>query len=141
MPKAKNPTLTVKQAKFVKAVATGMPKYKAAMAAYDTTDMQTASRIANENLQKTPIQEALQSELSRQGLTIEKIVKPLIKGIEAKKTVQIEGDFFTTEVDDLDAQYKAHDRILKIMGVKDGGDGVTINIEKLITEQRNQYDI
>lgn len=133
--------LTVKQAKFVKAVAEGKPKYKAAMEAYDTTDVNTAATIAKENLQKTSIQEALQNELAKQGLTTEMIVAPLMKGIKAKKVVPIEGDFFETDVDDLDTQMKAHDRITKIMGMngKESGGNTTNNFVQIINQKADKY--
>ena len=134
--------LTVKQAKFVKAVAEGKPKYKAAMEAYDTESMDVANQIAKENLQKTSIQEALQSELARQGITIEHIVAPVAKGLKAKKIVEVEGDFYESDVDDLDKQMKAHDRALKLLGFKDtseGGGNVHYHLHQ--SAQKAKYDL
>lgn len=104
MPKVRKGQLTPKQAKFVKAIAQGEPGYKAAQIAYNVKDYNTASTISSENMQKPNIQEALQGEMSKQGFTLEQLVTPVMKALNAKKVVEVEGDYFVTEVDDLNMQ-------------------------------------
>ena len=75
--------LTVKEAKLVKGIAEGKKKYKAAVDAGYSPN--SAGVIASETLRKPNIQEALQAELARQGITLEKIIKPIKDGLEAEK--------------------------------------------------------
>ncbi len=105
---AKKPKkLTVKQAKFVKAKSEGKTGVEAARIAYDVVDYNTANVIASENLQKPTIQQALEAEYEKQGLTMSAIVKPIADGVKANRVVQVEGDFFETEVPDLPTRITA----------------------------------
>jgi len=81
----KKPKLTVKQAKFVKAKAEGKTSTEAAMIAYDVKTERTAAVIGAENLTKPNIQDALYAEFEKQGITLEKIVKPISDALEASK--------------------------------------------------------
>lgn len=102
--------LTVKQRKFVKAVAEGKPKYKAAMEAYDVKEPTTAAVMASETLSKPNIQEALQVELARQGITLEQVVAPVTRALAD---------------DSIETQLKGHDRAVKILGLKQNEGGNT----------------
>lgn len=131
--------LTIKEAKLVKGVAEGKTQTQAAIdAGYSK---KTATVIASENLRKPNVQEALHMELQRQGITLEKAIEPITKGLKAKRVVQIEGDFFETEVDDLDMQIKASDRALKLMGVSSkDNEGNTYNFTQVINEKGSAYN-
>lgn len=72
--------LTPKQAKFATIVLKqikedGSPNYsKAVMESYDVKNINSASSIAADNLQNITIREQVQKALSKQGLTLDKIV-------------------------------------------------------------------
>ena len=67
--------LTIKQRKFVaEAVSTGNAT-EAALAAYDTTDRNTARAIASENLAKPALQEAVAELLDAGGLSDRKLAE------------------------------------------------------------------
>lgn len=122
---AKKPKLTVKQAKFVKAVAEGKPGYKAAMEAYDTNSPNVANTIAVENMQKPTIMEALHIEFEKQGITLEKIVKPVANALDSE---------------DIELQLKGHDRAWKMIAPKTAGNGTTINnFGTIVGEMKDDY--
>jgi hypothetical protein len=68
---------------------------------------------------KYDLAKAIREEFSKQGVTLEKAVKPIVKGLEAKDK---EGN------DDLTKQLMAHDRWLKASTL-DKDDGLQLNIE------------
>lgn len=78
--------LTAKQAKFVKAKAEGKTGTAAAMEAYGV-DYKSASVIASTNLKKVSIQQALHAEFEKQGITLERIVRPISDALDATKIV------------------------------------------------------
>ena len=78
--------LTTKQRKFVQNKAAGMTGVAAAQDAYGV-DYRSANVIAVENMQKLTIKEAIESEFEKQGLTPEKIIKPIMEAMEATQTV------------------------------------------------------
>lgn len=80
----KVPKLTYKQAKFVKAKAEGKTGTEAAVIAYGV-DEKTASVMASQNLGKLSIQEAVEKEMAKQGLTIEAIITPVREALTAEK--------------------------------------------------------
>lgn len=91
----------------------------AAQVAYPNATYASARTIGWENLTKLDLAKAIRAEFSRQGVTLEKAVKPIVKGLEAKDK---EGN------DDLTKQLMAHDRWLKASTL-DKEDGVQLNIE------------
>lgn len=140
MASRKEPKLTRKQAEFVKLVNSGMPGYKAALAVYDTDDPKTASVIAAENLGKPSILQAVNDELVRQGLTTEKLVKPVVDAIQATKIVTspTEPD---KEVPDHNIRLKGVAIASKWLGV-DAADkeGNTYNFTQVINEKGSAYN-
>jgi hypothetical protein len=68
---------------------------------------------------KYDLAKAIREEFSKQGVTLEKAVKPIVKGLEAKKK---------DGADDLVKQMMAHDRWLKASTL-DKDDGLQLNIE------------
>lgn len=92
-----------------------MPGYKAAMAAYDTTNMNVANQIAVENLQKPTVRQAVDAEMERQGITLEAAIRPIKEALSD---------------DELSYRMQGSDRALKLMGAfqnQNTPNGPTIN--------------
>lgn len=112
--------LTPKQEVFAsELIRNGGNATAAAQVAYPKATYGSAKTIGWENLTKLDLAKAIREEFSRQGVTLEKAVKPIVKGLEAKDK---EGN------DDLTKQLMAHDRWLKASTL-DKDDGVQLNIE------------
>lgn len=118
-PKPKTRELTTKQKKFIKAKAEGLTGVAAAKEAYNLTDDNTATVIASQNLRKLNIQEALNAEFEKQGITLERIVAPINRALEAKKTVILGNgeDAFADVVDDHSVQLKASSMAAQFIGI------------------------
>lgn len=112
--------LTAKQEVFAsELIKNGGNATAAAQVAYPNATYGSAKTIGWENLTKLDLAKAIRAEFSKQGVTLEKAVKPIVKGLEAKDK---EGN------DDLTKQLMAHDRWLKASTL-DKEDGVQLNIE------------
>jgi hypothetical protein len=133
--------LTIKQAKFIKAKASGKTGVQSALDAYDTKDYNTANVIANENLQKPIIQEALQKALLKHHIDLDSALLPISKSLRGKHVVEVEGDFIETEQDDLDLQLKASDRALKLLGVTGAIAGNQTAFINVISIDRDKYKL
>lgn len=135
--------LTVKELKLAKAKAQGKKHIEAWDQAGYSQNSSNATKIANTQkiLSKPNVQEALQKELAKQGITLEQAIAPISKALKAKKVVQIEGDFFETEVEDLDMQIKGSDRALKLMGVtgQSEGNNIQTNFVQIINQKAEKY--
>jgi hypothetical protein len=70
-------------------------------------------------LTKLDLSKEIRKEFARQGVTLEKAIKPVVKGLEAKDR---EGK------DDLDKQMRAHDRFMKAINMGEDN-GLQLNIE------------
>lgn len=131
---AKSRELTVKEAKLVKGVAQGKPKYKAAIdAGYSP---KSAPAVASETLKKPNVQAALQEEMAKQGITLAKIVRPITDALEAERVHIVgSGDQAMAEVvPDHSIRLKASSMAQSLIGVKAQEGGTTnynfINIAK-----------
>lgn len=82
--------------------------------------------------------ESLEQLLVEHGITLETALEPIEKALHAKKVVHIEGDFYVTEVDDLDMQLKASDRAIKLLGMQ-SGQTVTNNFIQVVEQQKAKY--
>ena len=112
--------LTPKQEVFAsELIKNGGNATAAAKVAYPNATYGSARTIGWENLTKLDLAKAIRAEFSKQGVTLEKAVKPIVKGLEAKDK---EGN------DDLTKQLMAHDRWLKASTL-DKDDGLQLNIE------------
>jgi hypothetical protein len=134
------PKLTYKQAKFVKAKAEGKTGVEAAMEAYDTTNYFTANAIAVENSQKPSIQQALHAEFQRQGITLERIVRPINDALDANKIVTspTEPD---KEVADHSIRLKASGMAAQFMGIgKQTETPASIHFHQHVEEKKRQYE-
>lgn len=92
---------------------------QAAIKAYPNATERSAEQIGYENLSKLELSKEIKKEFARQGVTLEKALKPVAKGLEAKDR---EGK------DDLDKQMRAHDRFMKAINMGEDN-GLQLNIE------------
>lgn len=119
--KAKTRALTPKQEAFVaEYVRNGGNASAAAKKAYPNQTDEVAAHQGWENLQKPQLAKAIREEFSRQGVTLEKALRPIVKGLEAKTK---------DGADDLDKQMRAHDRWLKASTIDKEDSGLQLNIE------------
>lgn len=113
--------LTPKQELFVaEYVRNGGNAKQAAIKAYPNQTENSAKVQGWENLTKPNLAKAIREEFTRQGVTLEKALKPIVKGLEAKTK---EGE------DDLARQMMAHDRWLKASTIDKEDAGLQLNIE------------
>lgn len=120
MPKTKETKLTPKQEKFVaEYVKNGGNAKQAAIKAYPDQNENSAAQQGWQNLQKLELARAIRQEFAKQGVTLDKAIRPIVKGLEAKDK---DGN------DDLQKQMMAHDRWLKA-SMLDREDGLQLNIE------------
>lgn len=134
--------LTVKSAKLVKGIAEGKTIQKAALEAGYGSNPESASAIASETLKNPKVQDALQMELARQGITIEDVVAPVAKALKAKKIIfhgKESGEAFADEVEDVELQLKGHDRAIKILGFNGKEEGTTNNFIQIINQKADKY--
>ena len=92
---------------------------RAAIKAYPNATERSAEQIGYENLSKLELSKEIKKEFARQGVTLEKALKPVAKGLEAKDR---EGK------DDIDKQLRAHDRFMKAINMGEDN-GLQLNIE------------
>ena len=113
--------LTPKQEIFkAEVVKNGGNATAAAQVAYPNATYGSAKTIGWENMTKLDLAKAIREEFSRQGVTLEKALRPIVKGLEA---VDKEGN------DDLTKQMMAHDRWLKASMLDKDDAGLQLNIE------------
>lgn len=129
--------LTLKQKGFIKEYVKTKNGTEAVLKTYNTTDKSTAGMIASENLSKPKIQEALEKALVKHDITLDKSLIPIAKGLEAKRIKEVEGDFYETDVDDIDTQLKASDRALKLLGItsQQGNATAFVNVINIAKEK------
>lgn len=119
--KAKTRALTPKQEAFVaEYVRNGGNALQAAKKAYPNQTEKSAQQQGWQNLRKLELAQAIRDEFNRQGVTLEKALRPIVKGLEAKTK---------TGSDDLTKQMMAHDRWLKASTIDKEDSGLQLNIE------------
>ena len=119
--KAKDKRLTPKQEIFsAELIKNGGNATAAALKAYPNATYASAKTIGWENMTKLDLAKAIRDEFSRQGVTLEKALRPIVKGLEAKTK---------DGADDLDKQMRAHDRWLKASTIDKEDNGLQLNIE------------
>lgn len=133
----KKPKLTAKQAKFVQGIAEGKPAYKAALAAYDTNDPNTANVIAVENLQKPTVKEALAPILDKHNINLDTAIAPIGKGLVAMKQNEYTGEI----TEDIKTQMAASDRALKLLGVNQENTGNTYNFVQVVNKDKEEFGL
>lgn len=119
--KAKTRALTPKQEAFVaEYVRNGGNASAAAKKAYPNQTEHSAEIQGWQNLKKPELARAIREEFNRQGVTLEKALRPIVKGLEAKTK---------DGTDDLAKQMMAHDRWLKASTIDKEDAGLQLNIE------------
>lgn len=119
--KAKTKQLTPKQEAFVaEYVRNGGNALQAAKKAYPNQTEKSAQQQGWQNLRKLELAQAIRDEFNRQGVTLEKALRPIAKGLEAKTK---------DGADDLTKQMMAHDRWLKASTIDKEDNGLQLNIE------------
>ena len=118
---SKTKRLTPKQEIFkAEVVKNGGNATAAAQVAYPNATYGSAKTIGWENMTKLDLAKAIREEFNRQGVTLEKALRPIVKGLEAKTK---------DGADDLDKQMRAHDRWLKASTIDKEDNGLQLNIE------------
>ena len=118
--------LTVKEAKLVKAKVEGKTHAQAYKEVYsETASYATAVSNTDKILKKEHITNALRTELERQGISIEQVVKPVTRALQD---------------DSIEVQLKGHDRAMKILGANHL-EGTTVNnFGTIVTEMKDRYE-
>lgn len=138
------PKLTVKEAKLVKAKAEGKKHDEAWDEAGYSQNSSKVVKVVNTSkiLSKPKVQEALQAELEKQGITLEKALKPIADGLEADKPGWTDKDgVFHEGTRDHSIRLKASGMALDLMGVKQQKDsGTTVNnFGTIVAEMKDKY--
>lgn len=135
-------TLRVKEAKLVKATAEGKNQTEAGLIADDNRTPESARVWANETLQKATVQEALQAEMARQGISLELIIKPIKDGLEAEKVSIVgNGDQAMAEITpDHAIRLKSSQMAQTLLGAnKNNAEGASVHYHLHQSEQREKY--
>jgi len=143
MGKPKPTTLSEREALLVKGIAQGKKKQVAGIDAGYGGQPRTVSATVSQVLAKPHVREALQQEMERQGITLEKIVRPIKDGLEAEKvTIVGNGEDAMAEITpDHNIRLKSSQMAQKLIGVDIGDGGTTNNYIQVIKEQSNKYGI
>lgn len=122
-----NKDLTPAQAKLVKGIAEGKTKLQAGTEAGYGNNPNSTSAIVSETLRIPRIQEALQNEMLKQGITLEQVVAPITRALSD---------------DSIELQLKGHDRAIRILNgqSKDGGN-TTYNFNNVQVTHKDKYDL
>jgi len=135
--------LSATQAKIVKGKVQGKTGRQIGLEVYPNAKPESSSVLVSRELNKVNVQEALQSEFEKQGITIEAIVRPIKDGLTASKTVIIgkEEDAFADEVPDHSIRLKASGMAAQFLGIgktqAEGG----IHFHQHIESQKDKYGI
>jgi hypothetical protein len=144
---SKKPKLTIKQAKFVKGVASGISKREAAKLAGYSGSPETLSVTASEVLKKPNVQEALAIALEKHGLSPDSVVSVVKDGMSATKVNIIrdplggEDSAFAEETPDHSIRLKAAGMAAQFMGIGkqatvEGG----IHFHQHVEEKKSGYE-
>lgn len=138
-------SLTVKEAKLVKAKAAGKSNVEAWDEAGYSQNSKANTKVVNTSkiLSKPSVQEALQAELQRQGITLEKVVKPIKDGLEAEKVAIVgNGDSAMAEITpDHSIRLKSSAMAQKLMGLDRQEGSVNVHFHAHQAEQKARYDL
>jgi HD-GYP domain-containing protein (c-di-GMP phosphodiesterase class II) len=139
--KTKKPrALTTKQLKFIKAKVEGKTGVEAAMEAYGVTSYRSANTVATSNMQKVAIKDALEAVYERQGITLDRIIAPINRALEAKKIVGIGEN--EKEVHDHSVQLKAASIAGSFLGIgRNTEGGNTVNFIAVQNKDTQSYDL
>jgi phage terminase small subunit len=123
----KKPKLTLREMKYVQAKAKGLSNTQAAMIATGATSENSAKTLGHRLSTNVNVQEAVAAEFEKQGITMERIIAPIDRALDAQRVV-IYGsgdDAFADVVDDHNVQLKAASMAAQLMGIGKQEGGVT----------------
>ena len=105
--------MTVKKEKFLaEYIKNDGNGTAAAKEVYDVSSDSSAAAIASKVLKDENVMSALREEMARQGITLEKVVAPVAKGLA-------DGD--------IKVQLSAHDRAVRLLGITEKNNSPSIN--------------
>ena len=133
---AQSSKLTIKEAKFVKAVAEGKSNTQAALEATGATSVNSAKTLGHRLSTKVNVKEALDKVLAKHNINIDTAIAPIGKGLVAMKMNEFTGEI----TEDLGMQLKASDRALKLMGVGQDKDSFSAKYVQIINEKGSIYN-
>lgn len=138
----KKPKLTVKEQKLIKGVAAGKSQTQAAIEAGYSP--RSAHELASKTLKKVDVQNALHMELEKQGITLDRVIKPISDALDAEK-VHIVGNgdqAMADVVPDHAIRLKASGMAQTLMGInKETNQGNTYNFVQIVQDQKDKYGI
>lgn len=139
--KIKKP-LKPEEIKFVENMAKGMTQKEAIMDSHGVTNSQSAVTMSSRLVKKKEIQELVADVLKRHSVDLEEALKPIIRGLKAKRVIQYKDDAFVSDIDDISTQIQASDRVLKLMGAyqKKSEDGVGNNYIQVNNYHKDKYN-
>lgn len=144
MAKAAKP-LTLKQVKYIKGKVAGKTNAQAYRdAGYKASNKNIANVEGSKLLRKPNLQEALQAEFIKQGITLETIVRPIADGLTATKIVVMgkdSDDSFVDMTPDHSIRLKASGMAAQFMGIGKQANDITVNFISQAAEQRTVYDL
>lgn len=140
MPKKAKP-ISVRQKKYIKGVAAGKSKYKAAIEAGYS---ENTAREPTRNLEKPGIKEELNRALEKSGITTQAITDKVKEGMGAKKVVIFgTGDNIAIEkAEDYAVQHKYLETAIKLKGIdREVGMPAALNFFNLTKADTEKYGV
>jgi len=112
--------LTRKEAKFVDEYVETGNGTRSALVAYETEDTNTAGKIANTNLNKPKIQNAITQALGALKIDENTIAQKIAGGLEARRVVfnKTTGEWEVFDYPDYSVQHKYLTSLIEILGAK-----------------------
>jgi len=136
----KNPKLTVKEVRLLKALVEGKTMGEAGMIATGSTTPQSGATQAGRMLKNVDLQQELAKAFERHSITIDAATRPIADGLQATRSIGFGED--SIEVADHATRLKASGMAFNLMGVNRGDSGGTINNFIIIAkDQRGKYGI
>lgn len=140
----KKTKLTPTQAKVVKAkIKAELTNKSQAEVAHDLFPNQTpraAEVTMSRELKKANVQDALEIAMAQYGLTADSLVDVVGAAMTANRVVQIEGDFYETEVADHNIRLKAAGMAANWMGVGKNSEGETTNFNFINMSKTDNHE-
>ncbi len=114
--------LTIKDHKILKGKLAGKTSKEIARdVGYKNPDTNGAVTV-RQRLQKPTLQAALHKELARQGITLEKIVKPIAEALEASEPIYTKAGEYVGDKINHSVRLQASDRAAKYLGIDKAND-------------------
>lgn len=138
--------LTATQAKVVKAKIkadlNNLPIGAVANEAYPRQTTESARVSMSRELKNATVQEAIAAAMADAGLTANSLVDVVKDAMGSNRVVQVEGDFYETEVPDHTTRLNAARTAATWLGVgKTEGSGLTLNFINLHNNDKDAYKL